>query len=348
MKPEALLLPMSWLYRWLVQAYHKQQREKLPKKLPVPVISIGNLSVGGTGKTEAVSFVVELLHQRGWKPAVLSRGYKRRSTATTLTVSTGAGPLVSPRDAGDEPYMLAQRLAGRAAVVVGQDRYQSGQQAVEHYGCNVLILDDGFQRRYQLFRDLDILLFDAGDEGIRQGWLMPAGRWREPLRNLAEADAYVITRSDQYQTEEVYQLINRYSQGCKPIFFACHQPEAVVNCLTGQREQPAWLQGRKVILVSGIARPQSFYKTVQQCGSEIVHHFQYPDHYQFQTKEINRWIRLAQQHHAVVIMTSKDSVKINWPKTAKATAWMLSVQLTIDPVVKFENMLATLLKGELV
>lgn len=344
------LLPLSWLYRKIVQQRQDQQKKRVPKKLPVPVISIGNLSVGGTGKTEAVYWVCQQLIQLGIKPGILSRGYKRKSKDPVLVVSQGREPLVRPEEAGDEPYLLARRLAGQAAVVVGKDRYHSGQTAVEDLGCQALVLDDGFQRRFELYRDLDILLFDAGDQMVAKGWVLPAGRCREPLANLDEADCFIVTRSDQYDSTLIEQTIAAYSEGFKPVYYASHEPSYFINLVGNVQEPLEKLKKRRVIAISGIARPKSFYKTLQDLGCTICHHKIYSDHYWYTSSDIHTWEKLARQYQAGLVMTTKDSVKINWPEHSPIEAWALAVEFKVRAAKQngsLETVIANLVKGHL-
>src|SRR5205823_10945352 len=163
------------------------------RKLPCVVVSIGNLTLGGTGKTPLTMWVARWYQQQGWRVAVLSRGYGARPPTRLRVVSSGDGPLIDWQAAGDEPYLLACCLPG-VPVLICQDRYRTGRYAYEQFGAHVLILDDGFQH-YTLQRDLDIVLIDASNP-FGSGSLFPCGILREPLRALRRADAMVLTRME--------------------------------------------------------------------------------------------------------------------------------------------------------
>src|SRR5262249_6696242 len=163
------------------------------RRLPVPVLSIGNLTLGGTGKTPVVIVLTEWLLAQGKRVAILSRGYRRTSTDLRLLVSDGERLLVGPNEAGDEPFLIAQRCP-KAIVAVGADRYQLGEWVLHRFPVDCLVLDDGFQH-LGLYRDVNLLLVDATDvEGLAA--VVPAGRLREPLQAAARATAIIVTRAD--------------------------------------------------------------------------------------------------------------------------------------------------------
>ncbi len=323
------LLPLSWLYTCGLNYCQAKDLQNPPRKCPAPVISIGNLTVGGTGKTEAVAWVCEQMVQAGLTPAILSRGYHRRSQEPVVTVSDGKIVLADPRAAGDEPYALAMRFAGRAAVVVGADRFQTGMLAVKKLGCRVLILDDGFQRRFQLFRDLDILLMDAGDRSALTGRTLPAGPYREPLSAMNDADMIIITRSGQYDPQPLEQLIRRTTGQSKPLYHATHSPHQLLDVKTKSAHAVEELKGKRVVAVSGIAKPRAFMKTLQACGANVCYHQIYPDHFWYEAGHIRAWERLARRYHAAIVMTIKDMVKVTWPQDSPIEAWALAVRFAV-------------------
>jgi tetraacyldisaccharide 4'-kinase len=321
------LLPVSWLYGWVVSRRRAKLRRLPPWRLPVPVISVGNITVGGTGKTEAVAYLCRHFMAQGIKPGILSRGYHRRSRVATLVVSKGVGPEVSVAEAGDEPYLLAQRLTG-AAVVVGKDRWSTGMQAIQALGCRVLVLDDGFQRRDQLYRDLDIVLVDAADP-YGEDSLLPAGRLREPLSALAEADVLIITRADQYPTAAVISRLSNLAPKAL-ILSAQHTPANLISLNDGKKQSPEFLANRRVLAVSGIARPEAFEKTLASLGAEVTGHFSFPDHHWYSDAERKRIFLHAQALKAEIVTTSKDAVRLAWPKDWAIQGWALGVAFDIQ------------------
>ncbi len=324
------LLPLSWLYTWGLERQQVKAQQQPPRKCPVPVISIGNLTVGGTGKTEAVAWVCDQMVKAGLKPAILSRGYRRHSRDPLVVVSDGQTLRADPRAGGDEPYALAQRFLGQAAVVVGRDRFQTGMLAVEQLGCQILILDDGFQRRFQLFRDLEILLMDASDKQALSGRVLPAGPYREPLTAMADADMIIITRSDQVDPQPLEQLIRRTIGQSKPVYHASHKAYQLVDVKTNTVRPVEVLKGQRVVAVSGIAKPQAFINTLEACGAVVCHHQRYPDHFWYRPDQLRQWEKLARRHHAAVVMTTKDMVKVNWPAASSIEAWALAVRFQVQ------------------
>src|SRR5262245_33056718 len=208
----ALLYPAGLLYRGGVGLRNLlYERGSLPiRHLPVPVLSVGNLTVGGSGKTPFVAYLAQKLMESGRRVAVASRGYGGSSHPSPLVVSEGAGPLVSAQEAGDEPVLLSELLTS-VVVMVCSDRWSAGRFAQERFGSELVLLDDGYQHR-RLARDLDLLLVDAG-AGFGNGRMLPCGPLREPLRELARCDALVVTGSaDQMQegTRRIREVLTRH------------------------------------------------------------------------------------------------------------------------------------------
>lgn len=319
-----LLLPLSGLYG-LGVAWNRRVQKRRQQRLPVPVFSIGNITTGGTGKTEAVMMLAWLLRSLGLAPAVLSRGYGRRSTEPVLVVSDGEKLQVGVQDAGDEPFLLASRLNG-IPVLVGADRYAAGRRAIERFNSNAFVLDDGFQRRDQLDRDLDIVLVDATDP-FGRGHLLPAGRLREPLSALREADALIITRSDQHSTAGVIERLQKLAPRV-PIFTAKHAPAGLVSLVDSTRQPAGSVRGRRWLAVAGIARPQAFTQTLTGLGAEVVGTLAFPDHHWYSEADRRRILQHGHDLKAEVITTSKDAVRLHWPPSA-GPAWALEVQFKV-------------------
>lgn len=284
-------------------------------RAPAPVVSIGNITVGGTGKTPLTIDIARRLIALGLKPAILSRGYKRQSREPLVVVSDGKSILADCRLSGDEPFMMAQAVPG-AAVISCSSRKESSCVAVKQLGCNVLVLDDGFQH-IQLERDLDILLVDYNDD-LEQEWVLPAGRLREPLSGMRRASDIVITK---VPGEPDIDRLNRIEASIAAI-----APQARLSSarflpagLSGSSgEQPLEaLSGKKVICVSGIARPESFRTTLIELGAEIADSAEYCDHYWFDSKDIDHILKLRKEKGAdLIVTTSKDFVRMDIPESA--------------------------------
>lgn len=265
------------------------------QRAPVPVVSVGNLAVGGTGKTPVTLWVAAGMQARGWRPAIVSRGYGGSARGVTV-VSHGAGPLVGPEIAGDEPVMLARGFAG--AVLVAARRL-AGAQAAAALGCDCVVLDDGFQHR-ALARDFDLVLLDH-----RRGPLLPAGPLREPLAALARADAVLLVARDE---QEPPPLPPGFTL---PVHRARLEARGVVESIGGRwRVDPMGrLAGRRVIAVTGIARPEGFYALLRRWDTVIEEVFEYPDHHRYTP---DQWQRIARRGHDVdlIVTTEKDLVKL--------------------------------------
>ncbi len=245
------------------------------RKAPVPVISVGNLLLGGTGKTPFVIFLAGMLKNRGLKPAVVSRGYRGTSRAPYLVVGDGSSgePLVGPDVCGDEPYLIAKRLPD-VPVIVGRKRMYPVRAAHELFDCNVVVLDDGFQH-LPLKRDADIVLLNGSEDHM-----FPWGRLREPLSALRRADIVMLMAGGTIPASAV-----DYVRG--PVF-NCHPlPSGLASGANLQSLVPSdVLSGREVILASGIANPERFRDTAEKLGWIVVDHYSFPDHHRFTDKEL--------------------------------------------------------------
>ncbi len=285
------------------------------KRLPCRVISIGNITVGGTGKTPAAIAVAEEAKKRGFLPVILTRGYKGTAKGPCF-VSRGDEPLLSAAQAGDEPSLMAERLRG-VPIVKGPDRFDAGMFALQAWDGNeglplsvlrriVYILDDGFQH-WQLHRDRDIVLIDAGNPfGNRK--LLPSGRLREPLIGLERADVIAVTKAGRQDSGLVAELrkFNRHA----PIFFPDHRAVSI-TLPSGEKRPPAWLHGRKVFCFCGLADPVSFRNTVSRAGAEVSGMKMYPDHHPYAQKDIAAIARECSGSGAEwAVTTGKDMVKI--------------------------------------
>ena len=276
------------------------------RALPRPVLSVGNLHWGGTGKTPLTAAVAAHLRDRGLAVCILSRGYAGKGRGVRV-VSVGGGPLLGPKVAGDEPVLLAGELPG-VAVVVGPDRWQAGQQAMQRLSPSpdLFLLDDGFSH-LALRRDLDLVAFPAADP-FGGGRLLPGGRLREPLAAIARASAVLLTGAGEGDDSGA-----ALAEALRPYGFAGPGfTSRTVPC------RPQWIgrrgevpAGSSVFLVSAVARPDAFTATVRSLGYEIAGELRFPDHHAYPAASLERiataWTASGA---AAVLTTSKDRVKL--------------------------------------
>jgi tetraacyldisaccharide 4'-kinase len=283
--------------------------------LPCKVLSIGNITVGGTGKTPMVSYVANLLKGFGLKVAVISRGYGGHAQRLGGIVSDGMTTLIGPEASGDEPQLLASKLKG-IPLLVGKDRYRAGKEAISRFGANVLVLDDGFQH-LALKRDLDLLLMDS-TRPFGNGHCIPRGLLREPVSQIKRASAFVLTRwAGDSHLDGQRSILEAHAPG-RPVFRCRHVPEALF--VAGQK-QPIdlnTLKGQRLFAFSGIAQNESFRDTVSGLGGNIVGFLEFSDHHRYVRRDIEFIWKGATAHRIdSVITTEKDLVNMgtNMPST---------------------------------
>lgn len=294
-----VLIPLAMCYA----AISQRRRNKVkPRCLPKPVISVGNITVGGVGKTPLVLFIVQQLMERGLSPAILMRGYKRKSTQPIILNAQSFDPN-SIHTYGDEAGLL-HWLSG-VTIGIGRDRYQTGKQIIEQENCDVLVLDDGFQH-YQLHRDCDVVVMDAAYP-LGNEYCLPCGPLREPKAVLEYADAFV------FRGENVPVLKDNALLEHKQCFSGSMHWKAILPL-------PEWLQKdydsnrsewsiqrRDVILLSAIGSPERFERQTVESGFNVLHHYVYPDHFWYSVKDIKR---IQEGYKNVpVLTTEKDAIR---------------------------------------
>jgi tetraacyldisaccharide 4'-kinase len=277
-------------------------------RLNNPVISVGNLTVGGTGKTPLVGFLAQILKKAGYQPVILSRGYKRSNNSPVLQVSDLQKVLCTPEECGDEPYLLARKLEG-VPVVVGKSRYQAGKLLEDRYSNLIYILDDGYQH-LQLKRNLNILILDATDP-FGGHHLLPAGRLREPTRALSRADTIVITRSHfSPGSENIEEHIRRWNKQV-PISYFHHDVTGLYDARTEGRFQARDFLGSWVIALAAIGNPQVFLHDLEHYQMKISDRFIFRDHHPFSQSELDRALaRLNEGQARAIVTTEKDAVRL--------------------------------------
>jgi tetraacyldisaccharide 4'-kinase len=290
--------------------------------LGVQVIAIGNLTVGGTGKTPVVEKFARELRDQGRNVAILSRGYRskarpfhqwlwdkiffRDDTTPPRVVSDGKSLLLDSEMAGDEPYMLASNLKD-VVVLVDKDRVKSGRYAIEKFGCDTLLLDDGFQYWKLRGRRQDIVLIDR-QQPFGNERLLPRGTLREPPSHLARANTIFITKSDG-NTEALRLRIAQFNPTAG-VIECIHHPLYLEDVFTGQRMDISALSGRRVASLSGIAQPESFEQSLVKLGAELVYSKRFADHHRFTQQEILNAINRSKKRQAeMIVTTQKDAVR---------------------------------------
>ena len=325
--------PFSPLYSFLMTSRSRLYRRAYFKqyKLNVPVISVGNLLLGGTGKTPLVHYIAKFLQQHKKKPAILCRGYKGSAKNAVNVVSDSSNILLDALEAGDEPRLLAEKLPG-IPVITGKKRFITGRFAINSFGADCLILDDGFQHM-ALKRDLDLVLFNA-QKCLGNGRVLPGGELREPLSALERADAFVITGAESPLEMNVREFINfleRYYPE-KPVFTATYETQnTVARIAGGKNDFIAQEEAGKIPLYGfcGIARPDSFKRTLQVSGMKITGFKAYADHHIYSADDISSLLANAKNSGAkALITTEKDGVKLHTLLPQETPLYILPVELS--------------------
>lgn len=331
MKPNKILYPFTIFY-FILFSISQMLRLFKRKKMPCRVISIRNITAGGTGKTPLVIYIARFLKDAGRNVCVLSRGYKRKVSGSSPVVVNDGERLVAGRKiSGDEPYLTARTLRNVPVVVCG-DRKKAGYYAIDRFGADTLLLDDGFQYT-GLQRDLDIVCVNALNP-FGCGMLIPAGYLREPLKNLSRADIFIITRTDRVSKEKIKEIetvISKYKKDPK-IFHSyfskkvfCRETEIDLSSLKNQR----------IIAISGIAMPEDFEAIIADLGINLLSHIKYPDHYFFKDRDIKKFLHDAAEFQATVLTTSKDASRL----PEEFPCYVLDVKSEIMEKKEFEYML---------
>jgi tetraacyldisaccharide 4'-kinase len=294
------------------------------------VLSVGNLTLGGTGKTPVVILLADWLLAQGKRVAILSRGYRRTSTDPYLLVSNGERLLVGPNEAGDEPFLMAQHCP-KAIVAVGADRYELGHWVLDRFPIDCVVLDDGFQH-LGLYRDVNLLLVDATDEeGLAA--LVPAGRLREPLQAAARATAVVVTRADvPAQVTEVCQRLQAAIGPMPDPIQVVFRPESLVSVASGASQPLSWSKGKTALLCSGVGHAGSFRSLVERIGIKVLDEMVYVDHHAYTSQNVDQLRARATALQAeLVVTTEKDSCKLAALLHPSDCWW--AVRLTTDVIV---------------
>lgn len=284
-------------------------------KLDAFVISVGNITVGGTGKTPTAQKIARIMQSKGYRVVILNRGYRAQWTKDIGVVSDGTKISMTPNEAGDEAYLMAKTLPG-IPVIIGKDRAITGKYAVEHFNAEVIIMDDGYQH-WRLARDLDICLVDTLTM-FGNGNVLPRGILREPLTNLQRAHLFLFTKTDQSSAmnkQALREILSKYNPQA-PVFESIHKPNNFAEIVewhkdSGKQVGLNELHGKKVVAFSAIGNPSSFEQTLCSVGTNLLEAVRYPDHHDYGMSEMQYIDERAEELGAVAIVTTtKDAVKI--------------------------------------
>jgi tetraacyldisaccharide 4'-kinase len=296
------------------------------RRLPCPVVSVGNLTLGGTGKTPMVELAARTLQTFGVLPGIVSRGYRRR-TRGALVVADRDGTRVEPWAAGDEPYLLARRLPG-VPVVVGENRYEAGRLCLERFGIGALVLDDAFQHK-SLTKDLEVVTI-SGAAPWGNGSLFPRGPLREPLAALGRAHLVVIAGPpDKASAAAIADTVRAHSPRSE-VVTARYEPVRCWEVWGRAAPRVEDLGGVRVGAFAGIGRPANFERTLAELGLDVVGFAGFPDHHWYDAREVERFAADARARGArALITTEKDAVRCLGLAPAPLPLWALAVRLVL-------------------
>ena len=339
-----VLKGLSYLFLMVVSIRYFLYRTGLLRRYPLgtQVISIGNVTAGGTGKTPVTEIFARTLAAEGRKVAILSRGYRRKEAPwwqrlftqvieKPLVVSDGRRVLLDSATGGDEPYMLASNLPG-VAVVVDRNRVKAGRYAVNRLGCDTLILDAGFQYQ-KLKHSIEVVLVDSTNP-FGNGNLLPRGILREPVRNLKRADIIFLTKC-RGDVSAVKEEIRRYNTTAEIV--ECNHTPKVMKDVWSREEFPLdWLRDKTVCTLSGIASPKGFENSLRHLGAKVVWCERYADHHRYDASEVLYALnRTADMGADALVTTEKDAVR--FPRLETAPVKCLYLRIAIEILVGGES-----------
>lgn len=309
---EIALTPLAWLwegtYRVRRSCYEYGFLSR--SRFKVPVLSVGNLTFGGTGKTPMILWLADYMASRGLNPVVLTRGYRGFLEDGAGLLKSGQRFRLNPQDYGDEPLMIASKMK-KGAVIVGKGRSKNLQRFFPEVLPDVVLLDDGFQH-LQIHRGFNIVLFDA-TMAIERYRIAPKGYLREGLSALKDADAIVLSRANlasEEKKQELKDLLSRYYHHHPLYCEVSYRPIGLFDGFDVYHFRAEDLMGRDVVAVTAIASPDSFYQTLEKYGARIVSRMSFPDHYFFTQTDVNEILLQATRHSALVVCSEKDMVKL--------------------------------------
>ena len=306
------------------------RRHLLPtQSLPLKVISIGNLSVGGTGKTPHAALLAGYLRIKGHKTAIVSRGYRGTKEKKGAVISDGRSLLATLEEGGEEPYWLAQKLPG-IPVVIGKDRYRSGMICARQWQTEWIILDDGFQH-LRLKREVDILLW-PGHQPFGSARLLPLGFLREPVEEMRRADIILITHAERVGPSERRDLVEYISSQTPstPVFFSEHKPMHLWSYPDKKNLPLSWLKEKPLLAFCGLADPDSFIFSLKQLQADPVKVVAFPDHHYYRQKDKRSLETLSRSLKInLLVTTEKDALKLGEWETADLQILVLGIEIEV-------------------
>ena len=331
---KVLLSPLSGLWESVYRIRRSLYEYGIFKKnyFKVPVISVGNLTFGGTGKTPTIIWLVEFCEKLNLKPMVLTRGYKGKLEHSSGMIQGGQRFRSNPQEFGDEPLLISRKMKS-GAVVVGKRRSDNLKKYFHQVEPDVVLLDDGFQH-IQLYRSLNIVLFDAS-LAIERYRTAPMGYLREGLTALKDADAIVISRADQVAEEKIESLLELLAQHHRkgiPIAKLKYLPDCILDCFDKPVMPIENIKDKNIIALTAIASPDSFYRLLESYGANLVEKVSFPDHYFFTQEDINDLLFKCSQQDAIIVTSEKDIVKIK--------------RVSQDPQIHYVNIKVDFMSGE--
>ena len=344
----AFLKALSFLFAFVVSVRYLLYKAGILRRYPlgIQVISIGNVTAGGTGKTPVTELFARTLAAKGRKVAILSRGYRRKEASwwqrmftqvidPPLVVSDGKRVRLDSAVGGDEPYMLASNLPG-VAVVVDRDRVKAGRYAIKRLGCDTIILDDGFQYQ-RLKHSVEVVLVDATNP-FGNGNMLPRGILREPVRHLKRADIIFLTKCRGDVSETIAE-IRKYNKKAE-IVKCSHSPKVLKDVWSREEFPLSWLEGKTVCTLSGIASPKGFENSLRHLGAKVVWCERYADHHRYDSSEILYALnRTADMGSDALVTTEKDAVRFPRFETVPVKCLYLRIAIDIlDGVESFKKM----------
>ena len=334
----SLLKGVSFVFAGVVSVRYFLYRTGIMRRYPlgIQVISIGNVTAGGTGKTPVTEIFARTLAAEGRKVAILSRGYRRKEAPwwqrvftqviePPLVVSDGKRVLLDSATGGDEPYMLASNLPG-VAVVVDRNRVKAGRYAIKRLGCDTIILDDGFQYQ-KLKHSVEVVLVDSTNP-FGNGNMLPRGILREPAGNLKRADIIFLTKC-RGDVSRVKREIRKYNDTAEIV--ACNHAPKVLKDVWSRQEYPlSWLEGKKLCTLSGIASPKGFENSLRGLGAKVVWCDRYADHHRYDSSEVLYALnRTADMGADALVTTEKDAVRFPRLETTPVRCLYLRIAIEI-------------------
>jgi tetraacyldisaccharide 4'-kinase len=274
------------------------------RRLNRPVVSVGNLTTGGSGKTPLVALIAKKLLGRGWKPAILTRGYGRRQSGGIISIQPGVGRLPDPREVGDEPALLAKWLPD-VPILVSANRYQAGLQAERRFEVDFHLLDDGFQH-LALARDVDVVVLDPTQD-YSDGDMLPAGRLREPINSLERADIIVLTRDELADQQPLEIRVRRINPGAQ-IYRSGTRLCGLRELESGHAMGAEGLVGKPIGAFCGVGNPRAFFGDLVRWGFTVARKFEFPDHHPYSLSDVHRLTTAARKLGALALVTTEKDV----------------------------------------